>query len=138
MGHSRSLLVLLFLTLVAGCSSSWQPPPPPPPWPPVAVEPDPSANPIAVGTDASALRPLADQQRERLRAIIDLAEQRELHERGPRLLKTAKEESRQLDRLDGRIDEAMRMGAGDAELDDLHDQLRRVSTRLDRLADQLR
>lgn len=124
----RSSFVLALAALhVAGC---WDAPPP--------RSPDPIASrPLAVATDASALRPMAERERERLRVLIDLAEQRELRDGGPPALREAKERSRELDRIEARIDEAARRGASDDELDAIHDELRRLSTRLTLLADTL-
>ena len=125
------LCALSLLVVAASCSS-----PPLPPSAPLA--PEPTGAPIAVAVDASALRPMADRQRARLRDLIDLAEQRELRESGPRMLRAAKEQSRELDRIEARIDDAMRNGSSDGEVDEIHEQLRRFGARLDLLADTLR
>jgi hypothetical protein len=138
---ARTSLILLALSFassltMAACASAPPMPPEFPTPPPIAVDDGPIA--VAVAVDAESLRPVADQQRERLRDIIDLAEHRELHENGPRMLKTAKEQSRVLDGIEGRIDVAMRLGSRDAEIDQIHEDLRRLSTRLDLLAETLR
>jgi hypothetical protein len=132
---SFSLIAVLSVSALVGCSSSTPPPLMPDPMPPE------DSRPIAMGSGAEmrSLRPMLDQQRERLREIIDLAERRELHEGGPHMLRACKEESRNLDRLEARVEDIMRMGGGsDTEVDAISDDLRRFSTRLDSLTSALR
>jgi hypothetical protein len=94
--------------------------------------------PIASSGDPATLRPTLQEQRDRLRELIDLAERRELHEGGPHMLRTAKEEARRLDALEARIDATMRVGSPEPEVDELHGELRLSSLRLDRLDRSLR
>jgi len=140
MGRRRfsSLLVLVSLSLaaLAGCDTV------PPPATPLGPVPDDDSRPIAMGsgTELRTLRPMVDHQRERLREIIDLAERRELREGGPRgMLRTVKEESKNLDRIEARLDDLMRMGGGsNTEADSIGDDLQRFSSRLSSLESTLR
>ncbi len=128
------LFVSVSLSTLTGCPAepppAWPPPPPP-------IELDERAAPIAVSRDASSLKRVCEQERERLREVIDLAERREIHEGGPHLLKEAKAEARTLDSIQARI-EAAQGGVSEDELDEIHVELRRFSARLTLLADNLR
>jgi hypothetical protein len=134
---SSLFVVVLSISALTGCPASTPPP----------LMPDPETNepsrPIAMasgsGTEMRALRPMLDQQRERLREIIDLAERRELHEGGPHMLRACKEEARNLDQIETRVNDIMRMGGGsDNEVDAIGDDLRRFSNRLDSMMSALR
>jgi hypothetical protein len=128
------VLAMIALATLAGCPSQ-RPPLEPDDWRPTPVEPEVPI--VATTPDVNSLRPIVEQQRERLRALIDLAERREINEGGPQLLKAAKSQAQVLDQIETRLNQAAREGASDDEVDLIHDDLRRFSSRLSLLADAL-
>src|SRR5688572_3516774 len=140
MGRSSALLVVgILVSLGLGCSSVPPPiPPEPPPWNgggdgPIA---------IAASPDASTLRVAAERERERINALLDVAERRELREGGPPVLREMKEQARRLDKIEARLSEidqgAVRASERDAELELVSDELRRVQSHVTLLAAAIR
>jgi hypothetical protein len=140
MGRSSVLIVvgiLVSASFVLGCPSQ-QPPLTPEPWNggggdgPIAV---------AAAPDASSLRVLAERERERINALLDVAERRELREGGPPVLREMKEQARRLDKIETRLNEidqgAVRATDRDEELELVSVELRRLHTTVTLLADTL-
>jgi hypothetical protein len=141
MGRSSVLIVVgILVAAVSGLGCSSQPPPlTPDTWNGGSGD-----GPIAVASapDASSLRAFADQERERINALLDVAERRELREGGPPVLREMKEQARRLDKIEARLNEidqgAVRASARDEELELVSVELRRVHTSVTLLADTIR